>query len=577
MLYNALQKVLTAVAVLSLAAISPAAAAGNVYVLSDLENATNENAFGQYWYVYDDHEDDGNTAITNLTRKADSTYAFVPTAGVGNTVAGGTPGYGAKIDFQLGSTNPGNADATWGSMAAMGTMLAPAGEYFSLEGAQKIEFYAKVERPTGTAATVDLRVEVCTEELKADNGFYHIIIPIKGTWEKYTIPLDTVDAGFGKLVQWDWSIKNNGAKPFNIKKVSQIQWCISEDGNVTAWTDAKGSLFLDDISISPFTPHFFDEIEVSKLGPAGAGAPATSLISTFDVNMKNALGYFGFCYTDIDANPTAGSSSTITAGATLNDTTLKYVLAPSEGGVNATKCASISFELGTTFTKGASTEVVMPFVGIGTSFVATDAAGTPMEVRDLTGATSVKFVTFEFSTDQAFGNEGAVYYVKLPNTAGVWQGATVDLGAAAAELVLPKWEDVTPTPLDKTKSTKLQWKAQGAARSTGTLAIDNVYIPGYTPGVIHFGNKPTRQSAFSVKQQSNLAQVSFALPQSVNNARVDLVSMQGKVLASQSVKRNGSSTYQVALPTSRLANGSYFVKVNYDNKDVKSSMISIIR
>lgn len=587
MMYNALQKLFVGVAVLAFAAISPVAATGNVYVLSDLENGTNQNAFGQYWYVYDDHNDKGNTKITNLTpNPADTGYNFLPTAGVGNTVAGGTQGYGAEIDFQLGTTNPGNADATWGSMAAMGTMLAPAGEYFDLTGAEKIEFYAKIERPKGTAAQVDLRVEVCTEELKADNGYYHIILPLTGTWTKFTIPLDTVEKGYGKLVQWDWSITNNGAKPFNIKKVSQIQWCVSEDGNVVAWKDASGALFLDDITISPFTPHFADEIEINKLGPAGAGTPPTSLLAGFDITplLKNTAGYYTYAYTDIDANPTAGSASVITAGAILNDTTKKYTLTASDGGV-AGSCASIAFQLGTNFVEAGGTNSVQPFVGIGTNLVA-EVGGAPAGVCNITPATAVyfdykltgtaiPFVTFELKTDQDFGNKGAVYYVKLPNTNGAWKGATVDL--SGTELVLPKWKDVTAAPLDKTKALKLQWKAQGTARAEGTLAIDNVYLPGWTADVIHFGNRPMLTSAFSVKQQSNLAQVSFALPQSVSNARVDLVSMQGKVLASQSIKRNNGSEYQVAFPTSKLANGSYFVKVNYDNKDVKSSMFSIIR
>ena len=590
MVYNAFQKLFIGVAVLSFAAINPVAATGNVSVLSDLENGTNENYYGQYWYVYDDHEDKGNTVITNMTKKTDGTYTFAPTAGVGNTLAGGTPGYGAEIDFTLGSTNPGNATATWGSMVGAGCMLAPDGEYFDLTGAQKIEFYAKVERPKGTAtASVDMRVEVCTAEFSppdGDFGYYHIIIPITGTWTKYTIPLDTTDVGFGKLVQWDWSVTNKGKIPFNIKKVSKIQWCISEDGNVTSWKDASGALFLDDISISPFTPHFFDEIEANKLtAPGATGLLPTNMLSNFDINMKNSLGYYGYCYTDADANPTVANASVITAGALFNDSTQKYILSPSDGGVGGTSCASIGFQLGKAFIQGANT--VQPFVGIGTNLVA-EIGGAPAGVCDITSATAVyfdyklqcagvQFLSFELRTDQSFGNEGAVYYVKLPNTNGDWKGATVDLSAAAAELVLPKWADVTPAPLDKTKALKLQWKAQGTANSEGTLAIDNIYIPGYTMNVIHFGNKPTLRSAFTVKQLSNLAQVSFALPRSVSNARVELVSMQGKVLASESVKRNGNSAYQVAFPTGRLANGSYFVKVNYDNKDVKSSMISIIK
>jgi hypothetical protein len=594
MLYQSLQKILVGAAVLSFAAISSVAAAANVSVLSDLENGTNENYYGQYWYVYDDHEDDGNTTITNLTKKDDLTYDFVPTEG-GNTGTGGTLGKCAKMVFQLGTKKPSNANGdSWGNMAGMGTMLAADLNYMDLTGAQVIKFWAKIERPEGTPSTVDLRVEVCTAEFDplngGDNGYYHIILGVTGTWAEYSIPLSETDVGYGRLVQWDWSVTNKGAIPFNIKKVGKIQWCVSEDGNVTAWADKAGALYIDDISISPFTPHFFDEIETAKVGAPGAtGLAANNMLCDFDLNVKNSVGYYSYCYTDIDANPTAGSSSTITSGATLVEETQKYTLIPSDGGVGGTPCASIAFELGTNFIEGANT--VQPFVGIGTNLVSTGEEGGGMgEVFDLTPGTAVyfdyklqsdnvKFVQFELGTDQTFGNPGAVYYVKCPNTLGEWKSARIELAATPAELVLPKWDDVTQTALDKTKTMKFQWKAQGAARATGTLAIDNVYLVGREiapPKVIRTGMRAA-SAPFLVKQYNNQAQVSFALPQNIRSARVDLVSVQGKVLASQNVTRNGSSNHQVALPTSRLANGPYFVKVNFDNKDVKSSMISIIK
>jgi hypothetical protein len=587
MLYNALQKMLVGAVVLSFAATSQVTAAGNVSVIADFENATNENYWGQYIYLYDDHKDKGNTKITNqVMNLTDSTYNFLPVKDVGNTVTGGTPGYGAEVDFTFGSTNPGNASATWGSMVGIGCMFASEGSFMDLTGADKIEFYAKIERPKGTASTVDMRVEVCTQELDADFGYYHTIVQLSGTWTKCTIPLDTVDKGYGKLIQWDWSVTNGGKKPFNKTKVSKIQFCISEDGNVTAWKDASAALFIDDITISPFTPHFYDEIEAAKLGaPGAAGLLPTNMICDFEASgLKNALGYYGYCYTDADANPSGPSA--IILGATTDSTTGKPKLTLSDGGVTAGSCASISFQLGTTYLKDGNT--VMPFVGIGTNLVPTDASGGAMDVCNLGTATAVyfdyklqsptcKFVTFEYGSAQSFGNSGAVYYVKLPSTNGEWKGATVDLSATATELVLPKWKDVTPTALDKSKTTTFKWKVQGAAHSEGTLAIDNIYVPGYTPAVIHFGNKPVFKSAFTVKQLGNAAQVSFILPQNVSNARVDLVSMLGKVLASQSVLRSGAGKYQVAFPTGCLANGSYFVKINYDNKDAKSAMISVIK
>jgi hypothetical protein len=228
-----------------------------ISVISDLENGTGENNFGSYWYVYDDHVDGGNSTITNLTKNNDGNFNFLPTAGAGNTVTGGTPGYGALIVFKLGSIKPSNANGSWGNMIGAGCMLAELGSYLNLTGAQKIEFYAKVERPKGTSSSALLRCEVCTYEFDGENGgdygYYHIDLSISGNWAKYTIPLDTVNTGNGKLVQWDWSVQSRGRVPFNKTKVTRLQWCISEDSNLSSWFDASGALYLDDISISPFT------------------------------------------------------------------------------------------------------------------------------------------------------------------------------------------------------------------------------------------------------------------------------------------------------------------------------------
>jgi hypothetical protein len=561
----------------SCALIVPAAA--QVSVLSDLENGSNENAYGQYWYIYADTADGGNSKCTNMTQKADGSYNFLPTKDQGNTLAGGTPGYGAKVDFKLGNVKPHNASASWGNMIGAGTMLAAEGQYFDLTGAQKIEFYAKV---SGPATSVDMRVEVCTQELEADFGFYHIIIPITDQWAKYTIPLDTVDKGFGKLEQWDWSVTGNGAKPFNLQKVSKIQWCISEDGNSTKWADAVGTLWLDDISVSPFTPHFRDEIEAAKLGaPGGTGLDAKALLTDMEKN-ANATKFYSYCYTDVEANPTG--ASTITAGATMDSLTGKYLLVLTEGtGVAASKCAAITFELGTTFTSGAN--LVMPFAGIGTNL--SNDLGTVS--TDLTPATAIyfdyklksdkiPFLTFEVRTNQTFGNADAVYYVKLPSTNGEWKGATIDLKAATPELVLPLWTDVTPSPLSLAQTMKFQWKAQGPARATGDFAIDNVYVVGkdFTP--VMFGKTvKTATPDFVVKQTASAANIAFTMPQQVNAARLELVTVQGKVIASQSVKNAGKALYQASFQTGNLASGSYLVRLNAENTIVKSAMVSIVK
>jgi hypothetical protein len=195
MVYQALKRIMTGAAVV-FAGISLNAGGGTV-VLSDLENGTSINNYGQSWYVIDDNLDGGNSTISNMTKNLDNFYDFLPTAGAGNSAAGSTPGYGAKLAFHLGTAKPHNAeDDAWGNLIGMGTRLAFPGEYMDLTGASNITFWAKVERPEGTPATVDLRVEVCTAEFEQENGrdegYYHIIISIAGTWTKYDIPLSTI-------------------------------------------------------------------------------------------------------------------------------------------------------------------------------------------------------------------------------------------------------------------------------------------------------------------------------------------------------------------------------------------------
>lgn len=565
--------------VVSCAALLPALA--QVSVLSDLESGTNQNAYGAYWYVYDDNKDLGNSTFTNMGPKnADGTYNFAPTANEGNTATGGTPGYGAKGAFKLGDVKPHSATATWGNMIGMGTMLAPEGSFLDLTGAQKIDFYAKV---TGPATTVSLRVEVCTPELDGtyggDYGYYHIIIPITSSWAKYTIPLDTVDKGFGKLVQWDWSAENK-VVPFNIKKIEKIQWCISVDGN-TAWKQAEGALYLDDISISPFKPHFPDQIEDAAItAPGAVGLDAKNLLADFE-SAKNKAKYYSYCYTDVDANPGAGKSSVITAGAEIDSTTNKYKLTLSDSGATG-KCASLQFELGTLFTSGSNS--VMPFVGIGTN-LCNDPLNTVM--TDLSSATAVYFdyklggavqyMSFEFKTNQLFGNKDAVYYIKLPTTNGAWKGARVDL-KPTNKMVLPTWKEVTPLPIDLTQTLKFQWKVQDAPKASGVMAIDNVYVIGKDFSPVRMGK--TMQGivpAFSVKQAATTAIITFAAPQHFNTAALELITVQGRCVASQSIRNTGMKKYQVSVPISSLGSGTYLMVLRTDNADVKRELISISR
>ena len=266
--------------------------------------------------------------------------------------------------------------------------------------------------------------------------------------------------------------------------------------------------------------------------------------------------------------------SVITGGATPNtvDPTSWYITLtpPNTKGYNGTNGADLQFTLGQTFTNPPSTDVVKPFVGIGTNLW-NDKTQTNAYNADDDGMTGIYFDYMLSGADASmvvrlevyanyFTTAGEVFYIDLPYTGtGVWKGASVPW----SKLVLPSWQGITPTTFQSSNIQKIQWAVQSTAGDVGELAIDNIYLTG--------GNKistPVRYQYNAVKGVSGVSaslinnSLKVNLPQDLNNASISLVNTQGSVVLKSLPGVNHTSQLNV----SGLAKGVYMLNV----KAVKS-------
>ncbi|MBD3392563.1 MAG: hypothetical protein GF410_11140, partial [Chitinivibrionales bacterium] len=373
-------------------------------VIGDCENGTNQNNFGAYWYVYTDFEDGGNSEISNADPNGDGTYEFTVTEGEG--CPSGTAGYGARMDYTLGDTDPGSGSVTWGSSAGVGTMLALEGEVCDITGAETITYWAKADPP------VDIRVEIATSVVE-DFCYHHTIHSIGSSWEKFTI---TLSEPLG-IQQYSWGEE----VAFDPTKVEKVQWAISEDEGATE--NSSGSIWIDDVKIQPYTFVPADACESCVSAPGAV--PGDFLLADME-ETQNGLGYYTYCYNDVGERSVSSPEdySEIFEGVDNDDPEIPILILDGGEGYDNTEGAYIGFQLGPTYQEGSNT--ILPFVGIGTNLA--DELGLSPFNAQAAGAPGVDFmykttgdyeyVALEVETDQDFGNPGAVYYVKLPATEG---------------------------------------------------------------------------------------------------------------------------------------------------------------
>jgi hypothetical protein len=524
-------------------------------IVDDCEGGTNQNKFGFYWYFFDDHLNSGNSSIPGVTKDATGSYVVAPTAAAGHV------GAGIVLPYVLGPTMAGTPPSY--NFIGMGTMLCANGKTLDLTGATSITFWLKSTK----AIALDFQL-VDTVNI-TDFGYYYASCTIPaGVWTQYVISLSAGGLGTG-LAQYSWAIK----KPLSIKTVSKLQWQISLIG---AGTNTTGQVTIDDISIQGYT-FVPPDLCSSCAGAPGQTPSPAALLSNFDTSPynANARGQYWYCYSDgVGRTAPASAWSVITGGATANPldpTAWSITLTPpNTKGYSGTSGADLQFTLGQTFTNPPSTDVVKPFVGIGTNLWNPTAQTNPYNADAdgmkgiyfdymLSGADPSMVVRLEVYANN-FLTAGEVFYIDLPYTGtGVWKGASVPW----SKLVLPSWQGITPATFQSSNIQKIQWAVQSTNGDVGELAIDNIYLTGgnkITTPIRYQYNAVKGVSGVSASLISNNLRVS--IPQNLSNVSLSLVNTQGSVV----VKNLPGVNHTALMSVSGLAKGVYMLNV----KAVKS-------
>lgn len=522
-------------------------------VLDDCEGGTNQNKFLAYWYLYDDAKDGGNSTITNATKNADDTYDFLPTEGEGNP--NGTPGYAAKIDYQMGDTEPSCGEGcTYGNMVGIGTQFTTEGNVLDLTGATKITYWAKASAP------MTVRVEVATSVV-TNFAYHRTEHDVTTSWAQYEVVLTE---GLG-IAQPSW---NTEPVEFDPSTAEKLQWQVSmDDAN-----PESGSLWLDDIVVEGYTwtP---PSACASCVKPAGSGASLQGmLLSDMDTKPynQNALGYYWYAYNDAEGRSVSVPGeeySEIIQGVNIDaDDPTKPILVIDGNGYQSDNGAWIDFQLGPVYEDNG--QKIKPFVGLGTRLA--DNLGTEFYDAKSDGVTGiyfdymtggdVDFIRLEVNANQDFGNAGIVHHMLLEGTGGEWKGAEVPFDA----LKLPDWEEVAAMPpslkeLKLEELEQIQWAFQGDAAAKGELAVDNVKLIGASSGVI---SSVAAHNAGSMTIQRRGHVLAVTLPNAMAQA-VSLLGVNGAVVG-QARATSMAGTYELSVGD--LAPGTYLLRVGSRNE-----------
>jgi hypothetical protein len=533
-------------------------------LVDDCNGNTNQNKFGYYWYFYDDSKDQnggGSSSIPGVTKAANGDYAVAPTAAAGYELGG------IVCPYVLGPTKAGSVKGYAYNYIGMGTMLCGNGKTIDLTGATTVSFWLKCDK----SISVDFQL-LDTIAVK-DFGYFHALCPLTaGTWKPFTISLGT---GINGLAQYAWAIPVT----FSLKNISKIAWQIHSDN---VGTNTSGTVTIDDIVLGGYTyipPDLCPTATCAAVAGSGTGALLSDM-ETPPLN-RNARGYYWYCYTDGSARGAGAAPSdmsVISDGATPNATdptlyTINLITANTKG-FSGTTGADIAFTLGKTFTKAGSSDVIKPFVGVGSALwneqttsdlynaTADNANGIYFDYK-LNGSDSTIYLSMEVYDQNAITQPSpdVVHYIKLPFTHGNWQGAKV----LFTSLVLPEWDGVVPSQLDATKLEKIQWKVQADAGVTGEVSIDNVYMLGASHitnslAVKHLLNQTANFNGFKPQILNNSLRVTFN--RGMNNGSITLINTKGEIVAKNIAAANQVAQYNIA----GLSKGVYMLSVKASGK-----------
>jgi len=526
-------------AVAALGLCLPAAAA--VVVVDDLEDGDGKNAFGQYWYSYQ------SGYASNITLTPGD--PFTPSAGGANSSS-----YAAAITFN-GLGNAGNYPEI-----AMGTSFTEDetvgyGTYF--DNVDSISFWAK--GPSGLKFYFNVHTEENAKVNENDNKYGKLITITSSdanAWKRYSFSLKPVvapvavgqdlstvsqpDGKAGALTQAPYYGKSYKFVP---AKVTKLSWAIKKEDNKngSTYSPASGTFAVDDVTLIgniaaptiPVTPPPAASV-CNLCVKTTFVVPTPSVLLTDFTTTKNALGGYGYSYSDAGSTDEAG---TVGRGSGNNG-------------------------LSTTFTI-AGTDPDKRYAGVGFNLSDdNDPEKTPLNASGFTGiyfeyrTTGLEMVKVEFVDKAGVSKpEGKDFYINLPGTSGEWMSANIPFTA----LDVPSW--VTPKPaFNKSNLAKIQIVSN--VLGSGTIAIDNVYFLG--------DNKFPGQTAPPVDPPPGGTVTKYALTYKVDEDSHGWVSVNNerKFTITESVASGATGPTVTAIPSSSIYR---FVKWDDENTNATRS------
>jgi len=591
------------IAGLSAALVVASGAFAQGFLLDDLSHGGNEHRMDNYWYYFvgDDQKLGENMPhnfiITNITGTDQYGYIFRPFEGESSD----GDGLSAAMIFQ----NLDYADVQFGDdtypVIGMGMLLSDdddkgVGAFFG--SVTHIEFWMKgntvdtvlfkletiYNSPTGPFGPTDWEdpVNKIGPNSNPANA-YGIALDVKPEWTKYSIAVGNVQVTnhgtaistgpapppqrAGDLYQQGWWGFHNH---FNLADVTKIAWQVNLDKN----SSASGAVYVDDIRLIGAGFNYIPRDQCHTC----VGKPITTpntLVSDFEENpdreslLQNSFGYYWYAYGDDEA----GGGSVLEGPWILDEHTGEDVLDVAGNGKDGGNGAKLDYILGPRFDQRG--ELIAPFVGIGTNLFDDEANSNYLDVTQATGIFfdyrtsfgATEFIAVEFS-DRADvaqagttnGDDGQVFYTKLPGTGGAWQSAVVNF----SDLVLPRW--VTQgdrrfgTSLDRTSLGKIQFKYQGAEGAAGNISIDNLHILGTVTSVKHVSSKAAKAAGLRATYSRGVVGVNWNTASQVASGKISLVNVRGRTIASAPVVAGNRITAN--LGTGKVPAGMYFVRIN---------------
>ncbi len=563
--------------------------------VDNFSGGTDENLFENYWYYYDDNggtkADDRPQAAPQSTpsvinvpygykhRHASNNpndtfllkeYRFLIKDEAGNK-------YGS-MPFTYGAQWKATGYTAW-PFVGIGTELAPDGKFIDLTGATEITFKL---RSHVNDLSVDFRIE--TMDIIRDSSFayFKTALPVlKGVWTdcKVVIPTD--------LIQPGWAVADQKKASFLQTQAAKLAWEVHAEFNNAVASD---TLDVDDIVIKNYD--FVSPSIWTKTAPA---RPVKGLFSDFEGASKNATPFSTYWYAYDDHEATGNSS--ITQG-TVIDTGNKLLALDFKAGsgfCNGGYGPAIQMKIGKTIrkTEAADTSNVQGFVGIGLSMY--DSAGG-VYFNSTTGKMgtvplnstggSANGIYFEYLADGDFRyltvevldmndvpdksaplrkesrGPGIVWYRNIPLT-GInnWRRVEIPFDSL---IIHSTWKGYKDIPLDRANLAKIQFKVQGAEKSSGVVQIDNVFFPGIDfglkEGVVNGFARNGRESAFRAFYSNRMIRVRANASEDFKRGEISLVDLRGTVVTKIGIA-NGSKHYY-DFSADWLPAGVYYVKLS---------------